>query len=265
MAKSLSERYPGTALITGASAGLGAAFARRCAAEGMDVILVARRADRLEKLARELASEHGINARIIALDLQEPDCHRTIEAACAEMGAEISLLINNAGFGSHELFHETDLDWQLKMIDVNCRAPVALAGVFLPGMVERGNGAVIFLASVAAYMPTPYLAVYGATKAFDLMVGEALWAELRGTGVDALALSPGYTRTEFQDVAEVSVLPPKALWAEPEDVVDSCFGALGKKPSVIDGIANAATALLVRFNSRKFVAKLAKGLAKPRK
>jgi short-subunit dehydrogenase len=263
MSAKLSERYRGAALITGASAGLGEAFARRCASEGMDLVLVARRVDRLEALARELEQAYGIRAHVVPQDLQEPDCHTKLEAACDKLGVQVGMLINNAGFGSHDLFHKTDLDLQLKMVDVNCRAPVALTGVFLPGMLERGSGAVIFLASTAAYQPTPWFATYGATKTFDLMLGEALWAELRGTGVDALAVSPGYTTTEFQAVADVRALPPKALWATPEAVVNTCFNALGKKPSAIDGLLNAAAAFLPRINSRKTVVKLAKGMLKP--
>ncbi|MBI1318520.1 MAG: SDR family NAD(P)-dependent oxidoreductase [Candidatus Hydrogenedens sp.] len=263
MSKTLSERYPGAALITGASAGLGEAFARRCAAEGMDLILVARRAERLEELAAELQKAHGIRAHAVPQDLQEPDCHEKLKASCDELGLRVSMLINNAGFGSHDLFHKVDIETQLRMIDVNCRAPVALTGVFLPSMLERGNGAVVFLASTAAYQPTPWFATYGATKTFDLMLGEALWAETRGTGVDVIAVSPGYTLTEFQAVADVRALPPKALWAKPEAVVNTCFANLGKKPSAIDGTLNAIAAFLPRINSRKTVAALAKGMLKP--
>lgn len=260
----LSERYPGAALITGASAGLGEAFARRCAREGMDLVLVARRRERLEALAAELKKAHKVKALVLAEDLSQPGAPDAIKAACDEAGFAVSMLINNAGFGSHALFHETDRQWQRNMVTVNCQAPVALTDLFLPDMVERGYGAVIFLASTAAYQPTPHFAVYGATKSFNLMLGEALWAELRPFGVDALAVSPGYTTTEFQAVADIKTLPPRAMWRTPDNVVDSCFAALGKQPSVIDGGANALGAFALRFTGRKTVARMAHALLKPK-
>lgn len=260
----LADKYPGAALITGASAGLGQAFARRCASEGMDLVLVARRRERLDALAKELKKEHKVAALVVPVDLSQPGAADDIKAACDAAGVTVSMLINNAGFGSHALFHETDRQWQRDMVIVNCQAPVALTDLFLPDMVARQNGAVIFLASTAAYQPTPYFAVYGATKSFNLMLGEALWAEMKPFGVDALAVSPGYTTTEFQEVADVKALPPKALWRTAENVVDSCFAALGKQPSVIDGSKNAMGAFALRFAGRSTVAKLAYGMLKPK-
>lgn len=262
---SLADKYPGAALITGASAGLGEAFARQCASQGMDVALVARRKDRLDTLAQHIEQEHKVRAVAIAVDLSAPDAAQQIKAATDAAGLTISMLINNAGFGSHALYHETDADWQLKMVDVNCRAPVALTNAYLPGMVERKNGAVIFLASTAAYQATPYFAVYGATKSFNLMLGEALWAEMRPLGVDVLAVSPGYTVTEFQDVATIRTLPPKALWRQPDDVVNTCFRALGKQPSVVDGLPNALAALATKFSGRKTAVSLAARVLKPQR
>ena len=260
----LADKYPGAALITGASAGLGDAFARRCASEGMDVVLVARRRDRLDALAAEIQKAHKVKAHVVAVDLSTPDAANQIKQACDAAGVTVSMLINNAGFGSHGFYQDTDPAWQLNMVDVNCRAPVALTNVFLPGMIARKNGAVIFLASTAAYQPTPFFAVYGATKSFNLMLGEALWSEMKPFGVDALAVSPGYTTTEFQDVADIKTLPPKALWRKPEDVINSCFGALGKQPSVIDGGKNAMGAWALRFATRTQVAKIAYKVLKPK-
>lgn len=260
----LADTYPGAALITGASAGLGEAFARRCAEEGMDLVLVARRRDRLDALAAELHKAHKVKAHVVAVDLGEPDAAAQVKAACDAAKVKVSMLINNAGFGSHALYHETDPAWQVNMVRVNCEAPVALTNLFLPGMIKRKNGAVIFLASTAAYQPTPYFAVYGATKSFNLMLGEALWAELKPFGVHALAVSPGYTTTEFQDVAEIKTLPPKALWRRPVDVVNSCFAALGRQPSVIDGTPNALATFALRFAPRQYIAAAARKVLKPK-
>jgi len=260
----LVDKYPGAALITGASAGLGAAFARRCAAEGMDLVLVARRRDRLDALAEELKQAHKIKTHVVAVDLGAPEAPGIIKQSCDDAKVKVSMLINNAGFGSHALYHETDPDWHINMVRVNCEAPVALTNLFLPPMIKRKNGAVIFLASTAAYQPTPYFAVYGATKSFNLMLGEALWAEMRPYGVDVLAVSPGYTTTEFQDVADIKTLPPKSLWRSPEDVIRTCFQALGKYPSAIDGSKNFLSAFATRLAPRKLLASTAKKVLKPK-
>jgi len=263
MAKALKDRYPGAALITGASAGLGESFARRLAREGFELVLVARREDRLRDLADALQAEHEIKAHPLAVDLAAPDCAEQTKAGVDALGIEVGMLINNAGFGSHGYFHEQDPAGEARMVDVNCRAPVLLTSAFAPAMVERGNGALIYLASTAAYQPTPFLATYGATKAFDLMFGEAIWAELKPHGVDVLSLSPGYTRTEFQEVAKVTALPPSFFWAQPDEVVDTCFERLGRTPSAIDGAINYLTAFSIRFAPRRWAAGIAKQIGKP--
>lgn len=234
--ETLGTRYPGAALITGASAGLGEAFAKRCASEGMELVLVARRKERLDAVAEMLTRDHGVKVTVVPQDLTHADAPLAIKQACDDAGVTVSMLINNAGFGTYSAFHETDPEQQLALVDVNCRTPVALANFFLPGMVARKNGAVIFVASTAAYQPCPQIAVYGATKSFNLMLGEALWTELKPHGVDALALSPGYTKTEFHRVARVNKLPSDDLFREPAEVVDTCFQALGRQPSVIDRV-----------------------------
>jgi short-subunit dehydrogenase len=253
----LSQRYPGGALITGASAGLGEAFARRCASEGMDVALVARRRDRLDALASAIEQEHKVRAVSIPVDLSAHDAAEQVQAQVEAAGMAISMLINNAGFGSHARYHETSPAWHLQMVDVNCRAPVALTNVFLPPMIAR------FLASTAAYQATPYFAVYGASKSFNLMLGEALWAEMKPLGVDCLAVSPGYTVTEFQEVASIRTLPPKSLWRQPDQVVRTCFNALGKQPSVVDGLGNAASAMASQLAPRRAAVQIAGAVLKP--
>lgn len=264
MVNKLSERYQGAALITGASAGLGKAFAHHVAREGMNVVLVARRQALLEELAGAIAKEHGVKAHFIAQDLTKRSAADKIREEVDARKLKIGMLINNAGFGTLGHFHEQDPAKEVRMVDLNCRAPVALTAAFLPDMIKRKNGAIIMLASTASYQPTPYMATYGATKVFNLNFGEALWAELKPFGIDVIALSPGYTRTEFQQVAGIEVTPPDFLMAEPEEVVATCFSKLGKTPSVIHGYLNFAAAATTRLAPRSLAAKVAGKLMEPR-
>lgn len=264
MAKSFTEKYGKTALITGASSGLGVDFARQIAKRGMDLVLVARRKEKLEEVKQEVENKYGVKVETISQDLAEQDCADKIKAALDQKGIEISLLVNNAGFGSHGLFHNLDHAWELQMIDVNVRAPVALTAAFLPGMIQKKKGAVIFLGSVASYQPTPFFANYGATKAWNLMFGEALWAEARKSGVDVMTLSPGYTRTSFQETGDVHAKPPGGF-AEPDKVVKRALNKLGKKPSTIYGFRNWFLAWTIRFTPRRLAALIAYFISKPRK
>jgi short-subunit dehydrogenase len=186
---------PGTALVTGASSGIGEQFARQLAARGHDLVLVARRADRLEALAAELPTE----ARVIACDLGADSA--CIPDRVAELGLDVELLINNAGFGTHDPFWEIPEGRDAELVRVNCEAVVVLTRAFLPAMVARGAGGVIVVASTAGMQPLPYEAVYAASKAFALNFTDALHAELRGTGVRCLAVNPGPVPTEWQRVA----------------------------------------------------------------
>jgi uncharacterized protein len=181
-----------TALITGASSGIGEQFARQLAERGYELILVARRKDRLEQLAESLPT----NADAIACDLSS-------DAASLQgkVSGDVDLLVNNAGFGLRGRFAELPTDRQAEIVRVNCEAVVILTGAFLPAMIERGSGGVITVASTAGMQPLPYESVYGASKAFALNFTEALAAELRGTGVRALAVNPGPVPTEWQQVA----------------------------------------------------------------
>jgi uncharacterized protein len=248
------ERFGGAALITGASSGIGAAFARALAARGMDLVLVARRKDRLDSLARELESAHAIQATTVEADLSKADASATVRRAVVEKGISIGLLVNNAGFGVAGSFENQDPEKVIDMVDVNCRAPAALARAFAPAMATRGKGGIIFLASTAAYQPTPLMAIYSATKAFDLFFGEALWAELEPKGIDVLALSPGYTTTEFQAVGGGEMKPPGGT-ATPEEVVETALGALGRRASVIHGFRNSLLAGMARVLPRGFIAR----------
>ncbi len=184
-----------TALVTGASSGIGEQFARSLAARGHDLVLVARRADRLERLAAELPTE----AHIIPCDLAADA--PSIRDRVAELGLQVELLVNNAGFGTSGPFLEQDPDRNAEQVRVNCEAIVTLTHAFLPGMVERGRGGIINVASTAGMQPIPYESVYAATKAFAISFTDALHAELSGSGVRVLTVNPGPVPTEWHQVA----------------------------------------------------------------
>lgn len=184
-----------TALVTGASSGIGAEFARQLAARGYDVVLVARRAERLEQLAGELGGEPVVVPHDLANDAA------TLAPELQRRGIDVDLLVNNAGFGSHGRFWELDAAREAEQVRLNCEAVVVLTGALLPAMVERGSGGVIVVASTAGMQPLPYQATYSASKAFALNFTDALNIELRGTGVKAMSVNPGPVPTEWQAVA----------------------------------------------------------------
>jgi uncharacterized protein len=199
-----------TALVTGASSGLGEQFARQLSARGQHVILVARRADRLERLASELPGA----AHVVAFDLLDDPA--ALKPKVDELGLEVDLLVNNAGFGNYGRFPEIDPKRDADQVRLNCEAVVTLTHAFLPPMLERGRGGIITVASTAGMQPLPYEAVYSASKAFALTFSEALWEELRGTGIKVLAVNPGPVPTEWQQVAghEDTSVVPGAISAE---------------------------------------------------
>jgi uncharacterized protein len=183
------------ALVTGASSGIGEAFARALSARGYELVLVARRADRLEGLASEVPGE----AHAVPADLARDAA--SLPAKVADLGLSVDLLVNNAGFGTFGRFVDGDAERDSEQVRLNCEAVVTLTHAFLPGMVERGRGGVITVASTAGMQPLPYEAVYSASKAFARTFSEALHQELRGTGVRALAVNPGPVPTEWQRIA----------------------------------------------------------------
>ena len=243
----LRARYGEWALITGASAGIGADFARALARDGLNCVLSARRDDRLRALAAELESTYRVSTRVVPAALDDPAGVDALLRGVADL--EIGVLVNNAGVGYAGRFDKQDTDRLRAMVQLNCIAPVVLTSRLLPGMRARGRGAVIITGSVAGAQSTPYMAAYSATKAFDRHLGEALWAELLGTGIDVLVLEPGATETEFQAVAGEM---PHA--AEPaSDVVAVALDALGRQPSVISGWLNWARAQSARLAPRSLV------------
>jgi short-subunit dehydrogenase len=249
--QSLRERYGDWALITGASAGIGAEFARALAQEGLSCVLTARREDRLRILATELEQQYHVATRVVAADLVDP--HGTDQLLDAIKDLQIDVFINNAGFGYAGRFDKQDTERLRAMVQVNCVAPVVLASRLVPAMRERGHGAMIVTGSIAGRQPLPRHALYAATKAFDQLFGEALWAELRGTGVDVLVLEPGPTESEFREVAgeERGNGEPAA------NVVALAFDALGQQPSVISGWFNWARANALRMVPRSIMTLLA--------
>jgi hypothetical protein len=252
-----SQRYGGAALVTGASAGIGRALARALAARGMDVVLVARRAERLAALADELSAKHGVRAVAVPCDLAKPDAAEVVERGVREAGLCVGLLVNDAGAGAFGPFEAQAGARHAAMVDLNCRAPALLASTFLPGMLERGRGGLLFVASTAAYQPVPLLATYGATKAFDLSLAEALWAELAPKGIDVLAISPGFTRTELQALAVAEGVSKAGGEATPEEVAEAALEALGRGPSFVHGTRNWLLSCAPRLLPRATVARLA--------
>lgn len=249
-----------TALITGASSGLGAEFARRMASDGFDLILVARRLDRLDALSRELELEHGVKVRSIKADLSSPNA---AAALAQEVGnIHIHTLVNNAGFGHIGPFVNENLTAMGDEVALNVGTLTQLTRIYLPKIIECGEGAIINIASTAAYQPIPNMAVYGATKAYVLSFTEAIWGETRGTGVNVLAVSPGPTDTEFFGVAEGKSIGK--TMATPAEVIETALAAVarGTHPSVIVGRKNAIQASIARLAPRRLVLKVAGNLMK---
>lgn len=217
----------GWALITGASSGIGEAFARRLAAEGHDLVIVARRVELLEKLAEELEGRHGVRVKVESADLSsEAGVERVVERV--RETEPLSMLVNNAGFSTAARFVEADLESQLRMIRVHNLAAVRLVHAALPGMLACGRGSIINVSSMAGLVPAPYNAIYDATKAFLVLFSEGLYQELQGTGVRVQALCPGYTHTGFHAAIGVDRKIPEPFWLTPEEVVNASLSALEK-------------------------------------
>lgn len=241
-----------TALITGASSGLGEQFARQLAARGADLVLVARRRERLQTLAEELRTGHGVSVDVIATDLAAPGAVPALVQTLTEREHVIGTLINNAGFATRARFENDDADRVHEQVQLNVATLVDLTRALYPALLASGRGALVSIASTAAYQPTPAMAVYGATKAFVLSFTEALWYEARGSGLRVLAVSPGATRTEFFDVAGENARV--GAFREPSDVVAHALSTLDRRnppPSIIDGAANRITAVLPRLLTRR--------------
>ncbi len=245
------ERYGPWALITGASSGIGAEFSRQLARMGLNLILVARRKQRLEELARQLEGRNKIQARVVPADLSQPDFLQNILSATQSIN--VGLLVNNAGFGLAGNFLDHELKKELALLDVNCRAPLILTHEFGKQMKGRKRGGIIFVSSVSGYIATPLEASYAASKVHELFLAESLWYELKKDGIDVLALCPGVTITEFHGISGMKAVGAMAV----EPVVELALKKLGKKPSVITGWHNRLLVASVKLIPRRIVTTLA--------
>lgn len=246
-----------TTLITGASTGIGAAFARKLAARGRNVLLVARSEDKLIALCNELGRLTSIRAQYVTLDLREPDAATQLLEETKKRELEVEMLINNAGFGSMGDFAMLDLDHDLEMIQLNVRAVVDVTHRFLGPMRERKRGTIINVASTAGFQAVPYMATYAATKAFVLSFSEALAEENRLHGIHVMALCPGVTETNFFEASKID-RPPMRTIQTPEEVVDTALRGLARQKSlVISGWTNWLTVEAERFVPRSLVTKVA--------
>lgn len=246
----LKDKYSGWALVTGASSGIGEAFARYLAKEGLPLVLVARRADRLNTLAKELSDTYGVYCHVISQDLAAPDM---LAHVAREVGDRpIDILVNNAGFGLHGNFCEQEPAELAKMAQLNMTTPVLLTRHFAPRMVEQKKGVIIFIASVVAFHGFPLLSLYSASKGFNLLLGEALCGELKEHGVDVVTVSPGTTATEFHGIAKMRAGGPFNKPRPPMKVVETAFRHLGKRPSVVDGVLNAINMAMLNLVPRRF-------------
>lgn len=246
-----------TAVITGASSGLGAEFARTLAARGANLVLVARREGRLTALARELETSYGVAADPVALDLARPDAAVELTASIRERGLTVDSLVNNAGFGMHGALAEADAARLDEQVRLNVGAVVSLTRAFLPEMTASGRGILVNLSSVAAFQPVPLMAVYGATKAFVLSFTEAVAFETRTSGLRVTALCPGPTRTEFFRVAGTE--HRRRAYETPAQVVATAMRALDARrtpATIVSGRRNRAMAQAARIMPRSIVVPL---------
>jgi uncharacterized protein len=254
-----------TALITGASSGLGEQFAYALGREHYDLVLAARREDRLAAVAERARAAGAGTVRVVRADLADRQTPATLYQQLASDGIQVDYLVNNAGFGTSGRFHLLPQERELEEIELNVTSLVALTRLFLPAMVERRRGTVINVASTAAFQPTPYMATYGATKAFVLSFSEAVSAELRGTGVTVMAFCPGPVHTEFQKVANNERMRfPSFIWTEADRVVHEAIAAAANGRSLcVAGAFNNAMVIAGRFTPRALSNYISSTLLRP--
>jgi len=266
MSQNWKSRWKGKwVVITGASAGIGLEFAKLLAANGANLVLAARRTDRLQQLAADLKSAHQVQIEVFSADLTQPEAPVQLYAFTAGKKIEVEFLINNAGFGAFGYAHEIPIEKMLEMIQVNCAAVVHLTRLYVPPMVVRRHGDVLILASLAAFQPVPFNSVYAATKAFDLLFAEGIAEELRPSGVNVCALCPGSTTTEFQKVAE----QPDRIFKSAETAEKVARVGLeaiaAGKSYLISGFMNNLMKESQRLAPRSLVAKAAGNMMRPDK
>ena len=235
------------ALITGASSGIGTEIARELARRGHGVILVARRTERLQEIATELSADHGVRAEVLSADLGDATARDRLATEIDALGLEVEIVVNNAGYGDNARLNSADRENVLAMVRLNCEALLDLQARYSPGMVERRRGAILNVASTAAFQPMPGTATYAATKAFVLSLSEGTHAEVKGMGVTVTALCPGPVRTEFAEIAGIGGAEdslPNVFWMTGEEVAKAAVAGLESgKRVVIPGMINRATAV----------------------
>jgi uncharacterized protein len=263
----MSYAYSGkTALITGASSGIGEAFARALAERGMHLILVARSEDKLKALADRISKQHGIRATSIAADLSVPGAAKKLFADCQARDLRVDLLLNNAGIGTYGRFEDIEAERDNHLVQLNVAAVTDMAHLFIPPMLARSEGAVINLASSAGFQPTPWFAAYGASKAYVLSLSESLWALYRKRGVRVLAVCPGPVATGFFDATQSNIQDAKMFQRtmSAEQVVQQSLRALEKgRSTVVNGWLNWLTAFSPRLGPRWLTAWVSEILMRP--
>lgn len=252
-------------LITGASSGLGAIFARRLAAQKQNLVLVARRKDMMDDLASELSKANGVSVVVEAADLSAPQAVPKLMKILAAQNLEVTSLINNAGFGTVGAFVEQDLMRQTEMVNLNAVTLMQLCHVVLPGMIKRKNGSILNMASVAAFQAGPGMAVYYASKAFVLSFSEALHEEVKSQGIKVSCLCPGATKTDFFAAAKAENSRLVSMAGSAEKVVDDGLNGLRRNQAiVVSGVMNNIFAQSTRFSPRVVARRIAGQLNKPR-
>jgi short-subunit dehydrogenase len=253
-----------TALITGASSGIGYELACIFAEDGYNLVLVDKQKEKLIQIAQEFPQKFGIYVKIIAKDLSKPISREEIFTELQQASIKVDVLVNNAGFGTYGLFHQTDINAELDMIQVNAACVIHLTKLFVKDMVKQGYGRILNVASTAAFQPGPMMAVYFATKAYVLSFSEAIANELEGTGVTVTVLCPGPTATGFQQAAamEEAKIASSGRMMDTRTVAEIGYrGLMAKKTVVIPGIRNKILAQSIRFSpSRKLVAKIVRDM-----
>lgn len=263
----MQTEWKGTwALVTGASAGIGVALATALASGGTNLVLTARRGERLQELSHRLSATHGTQCETFVADLTQPDAPEKIYAFTKEKGLAIDLLINNAGFGQYGELDQVETQRLTDMVQVNCSAVVHLTRLFLPDMITRQRGDILILASTAAFQAVPYISTYAATKAFDLLFAEGLAEEMKPHGIRVCALCPGSTESEFHTVAEHPESAQNHRQETAEKVAWTGLQALlAGKSYVISGVGNYLGAHSQRLVPRRMVTRVAANMFRPRK
>ena len=241
--KSFIDKYGPWALVTGASSGIGEQFALQLAERGLHVVMAARRKERLDTLASQIRELHGVDTRTISVDLSHENFMATLLPEIE--GLDVGLLVNNAGFATTGPFINNDLEKEISQVNLNVRTVAVLCHIFGNKLAARGCGGIINVSSLTSFLPMPGWANYSASKVYVLHYTMSLWHELKPLGVDVLALCPGATRTEFQNVAGT-----RSTGMRPDKVARLALNTLGKKPMVVAGLSNKITSFLPRFFSK---------------